>query len=101
MTVAIIAPGEIVRLKSGSPAMTVEGIEKHPANAGVKGFKADKQIRTLWFDANGSRQEALFWPHVLVVDQKAAESKEAEQKAESERAAKLSAEADANRGHEG
>jgi uncharacterized protein YodC (DUF2158 family) len=94
---APISAGDVVTLKSGGPTMTVEGIEKHPANAGIKGFKSDEQIRTLWFDATGAKQEALFWPHVLILDAKAAEAKNAERKAAADRAKQLSDDAEAKR----
>lgn len=67
--------------------MTVEGIEKHPADASRKGLRTDEQIRTIWFDAHGMRQEALFFPHLLALEPKAAAAKEAEHKAASDRAA--------------
>jgi uncharacterized protein YodC (DUF2158 family) len=78
MDTATFEPGDIVRLKSGGPAMVVESIESHPPAARTKGIVGDLQVRALWFDAAAARQEALFWPHVLAIDPKAKEDKEAD-----------------------
>lgn len=94
---APIAAGDVIVLKSGGPTMTVEGIEKHPADAAGRGFPTEHQLRAVWFDTHAARQEALFWPHMVVLDAKAAEAKKAERDAAEARAKQLSDDADRKR----
>lgn len=86
-----IAAGDVVMLKSGG-AMTVEGIEAPPAHLKDRG---KEMVRCVWFDANGSVQDRLFWPHLLVIDAKSSQAKEAQRVADEKRAAQLQADAKA------
>jgi uncharacterized protein YodC (DUF2158 family) len=45
-------PGDVVRLKSGGPAMTVHEISEH-------------EIKCVWIDGNKKYQES-FGPHLLI-----------------------------------
>lgn len=69
MTDIVLGVGDVVTLKSGGPAMTIEGFEVPPAGAtsAPKAFPADKLVRVVWFDASGIAQERTFWPHLLIL----------------------------------
>lgn len=55
---AEIVVGRTVRLKSGGPVMTVEGIETE---------KTELQARCVWFDEHNQPHEALYAFSALVV----------------------------------
>lgn len=99
-----IAIGDIVTLKSGGPAMTVQGIvEPAPADKGLQhGFPTDKQVRVVWFDVTGNAQERVFWPHLLVGKGTGAGPAEtdAERQAALREAAKAKAETDRKAAYE-
>jgi len=52
-----IKAGDVVRLKSGSPKMTVEDIGKY-------GYSEEEQAKCIWFDG-AKKMESLFSLHSL------------------------------------
>ena len=50
--------GEVVRLKSGGPNMTVE-------NVGQRGMTGDPTVWCVWFDLERKRQRDTFTPEAL------------------------------------
>lgn len=65
MAQVVFGAGDVVRLKSGGPAMTVEGnAAAAPIPAG-SGFAADRMVRCVWHDEAGVLHEHVFWPHLL------------------------------------
>lgn len=62
----VIAPGDVVTLKSGGPAMTVEGLHAAPHNVSELIKQTGQMARVAWADAGGMVQQSQFWLHMLV-----------------------------------
>lgn len=61
----LIAPGDTVTLKSGGPAMTVEGMHPAPHSVAELVKQTGNMARVAWADATGAIHEHAFWLHML------------------------------------
>jgi uncharacterized protein YodC (DUF2158 family) len=55
------AVGDVVKVKSGGPEMTIESIDDYAA---VPGAAPDYQAKCVWFDGK-NRKEGFFKPEML------------------------------------
>jgi uncharacterized protein YodC (DUF2158 family) len=62
-----INKGDVVTLKSGGPAMTVEGFHNAPLSVAQRiGETTGRMVRVAWADLSGMVHEGAFWDHMVV-----------------------------------